>query len=172
MKRWQWPCATERVGFLSCPTSKPGSPRRTRQSDGLSVQWCPTLPQFLLMFGTTAIHDAFSLYGRPRAYSWDPGDQASMMYAYPVGPARDVSSHSPFSVLLSPTNYYLVTFHGTRNCREHGSPDRSHLRCSVPSFEHPLSSYTGPFVSERGPRASIHRFYDEILTPLSLAIRL
>lgn len=36
-----------------------------------------------------AIHDAFSLYGRPRAYSWDPRDEASMMYAYPVGPARD-----------------------------------------------------------------------------------
>ncbi|KAI9512071.1 hypothetical protein F5148DRAFT_1165993 [Russula earlei] len=36
-----------------------------------------------------AFHDAFSLYGRPRAYSWDPRDQASMMFAYPVGPARD-----------------------------------------------------------------------------------
>jgi hypothetical protein len=104
------------------------------------------------MFGTTAIHDVFSLYGRPRAYSWDPRDEASMMYAYPVGPARDVSFHPPFSVLLSPINYYPVTFLGTRNGREHGSPDRSHLCCSVPSFERPLSSYTSPFVSERGPK--------------------
>ncbi|KAF8501683.1 hypothetical protein F5888DRAFT_1608933 [Russula emetica] len=99
-----------------------------------------------------AIHDAFSLYGRPRAYSWDPRDEASMMYAYPVGPARDVSFHCPFSVPLSPINYYPVTFLGTRNGREPGPPDRSHLRCSFPSFEHPLSSYTGPFVSERGPQ--------------------
>ncbi|KAI0001474.1 hypothetical protein BJV74DRAFT_818881 [Russula compacta] len=39
-----------------------------------------------------AYHDAFSLYGRPRAYSWDPRDLASMMFAYPVGPTRDVIS--------------------------------------------------------------------------------
>jgi len=58
------------------------------------------------MFGATAIHDAFSLYGRPRAYSWDPRDEASMMYAYPVGPARDVSFHSHFSAPLSLINYY------------------------------------------------------------------
>ncbi|KAH9959584.1 hypothetical protein BC827DRAFT_1212394 [Russula dissimulans] len=38
----------------------------------------------------TAFHDTFSLYGRPRAYSWDPRDQSSMMYGYPVGPARDL----------------------------------------------------------------------------------
>jgi CCR4-NOT transcriptional complex subunit CAF120 len=104
MKRWQWPCASERVGFLSCLSSKPVSPRRTRQLDGLSVQWRPTLSQFLLIFGTTAIRDVFSLYGRPSAYSWYPRDEASMMYAYPVGPAGDVthvSFHSPFSVLLS-----------------------------------------------------------------------
>src|SRR6266404_9734673 len=53
-------------------------------------------------------------------------------------------------MLRSPMNYYSVTFLGTRIGREHGSPDRKYLRCSVPSFEHPLSSYTGPFVSERG----------------------
>jgi CCR4-NOT transcriptional complex subunit CAF120 len=40
---------------------------------------------------TAAFHDAFSLYGRPRAYSWDPREQVSMMFAYPFGPARDVS---------------------------------------------------------------------------------
>ena len=80
------------------------------------------------MFGTTAIHDAFLLYGRPRAYSWDPRDEASMMYAYPIGPVREVSFHSPFSMPLSPINYHPVTFLGTRNSREHGSPDRPHLR--------------------------------------------
>ena len=105
------------------------------------------------MFATTAIHDAFSLYGRPRAYSWDPRDEASMMYAYPVGPARDVSLHFPL-VFLSPINYNPVAFLGTRNGRKHGSPDRSHLRCSVPPFEHPHSSYSGPFVSERDPQTA------------------
>ncbi|KAI0250241.1 hypothetical protein BJV78DRAFT_1128264 [Lactifluus subvellereus] len=38
-----------------------------------------------------AFHDAFSQYGRPRSYSWDPRDPSSMMYAYPVGPNRNVS---------------------------------------------------------------------------------
>jgi hypothetical protein len=33
------------------------------------------------------------------------------MYAYPIGPARDVSSR---------INYYPVTFLGTRIGREHG----------------------------------------------------
>ena len=36
------------------------------------------------------IHDAFELYGRPRQYSWDPRDPRSMMFAYPIGPQRDV----------------------------------------------------------------------------------
>src|SRR5229473_2062627 len=53
---------------------------------------------FSSYLATTAFHDVFSLYGRPRAYSWDPRDDASMMYAYPVGPARDVSFRSPCSV--------------------------------------------------------------------------
>ncbi|GJE88684.1 hypothetical protein PsYK624_047670 [Phanerochaete sordida] len=35
------------------------------------------------------IHDAFELYGRPRAYSWDPRDPNSMMFAYPIGPRKD-----------------------------------------------------------------------------------
>lgn len=39
----------------------------------------------------TAFHDSFSLYGRPKAYSWDPRDVSSMMFAYPAGPSRDVS---------------------------------------------------------------------------------
>ncbi|KAG6334647.1 hypothetical protein ID866_4443 [Astraeus odoratus] len=37
-----------------------------------------------------AIHDAFELYGRPKAYTWDPREQLSMMFAYPVGPGRDL----------------------------------------------------------------------------------
>jgi hypothetical protein len=122
------------------------------------------------MFGTTAIHDAFSLYGRPRAYSWDPRDEASMMYAYPVGPTRDVSFPTQCSSHL--LNCYPVTFLRTRNGREHGSPDRWHLRYSVPSFEHTLPSYTGRFVSELGTCASTHRFYDEIPTHLSLELQL
>ncbi|KZV88890.1 hypothetical protein EXIGLDRAFT_678466 [Exidia glandulosa HHB12029] len=36
-----------------------------------------------------AMHDAFQLYGRPAAYTWDPREPQSMMFAYPVGPLRD-----------------------------------------------------------------------------------
>ncbi|KIJ13455.1 hypothetical protein PAXINDRAFT_170519 [Paxillus involutus ATCC 200175] len=37
-----------------------------------------------------ALHDAFELYGRPKPYTWDPRDPLSTMFAYPVGPARDL----------------------------------------------------------------------------------
>ncbi|KAH7884450.1 hypothetical protein F5I97DRAFT_1456898 [Phlebopus sp. FC_14] len=37
-----------------------------------------------------ALHDAFQLYGRPKSYTWDPRDPISMMFGYPVGPARDL----------------------------------------------------------------------------------
>ncbi|EKM58341.1 uncharacterized protein PHACADRAFT_90445 [Phanerochaete carnosa HHB-10118-sp] len=37
-----------------------------------------------------AIHDAFELYGRPQMYSWDPRDPGSMMFAYPIGPHKDL----------------------------------------------------------------------------------
>ncbi|OAX42491.1 hypothetical protein K503DRAFT_766758 [Rhizopogon vinicolor AM-OR11-026] len=37
-----------------------------------------------------ALHDAFELYGRPKAYTWDPRDPTSMMFAYPIGPGRDL----------------------------------------------------------------------------------
>lgn len=40
--------------------------------------------------GVAAVHDAFELYGRPKMYSWDPRDVQSMMFAYPIGPNRDV----------------------------------------------------------------------------------
>ncbi|KAG5646986.1 hypothetical protein DXG03_001710 [Asterophora parasitica] len=37
-----------------------------------------------------AVHDAFELYGRPEAWTWDPRDPISLMFAYPVGPNKDV----------------------------------------------------------------------------------
>ncbi|KAL4072674.1 hypothetical protein V8B97DRAFT_1870105 [Scleroderma yunnanense] len=37
-----------------------------------------------------AIHDAFELYGRPKSYTWDPREQISMMFGYPVGSGRDL----------------------------------------------------------------------------------
>lgn len=37
-----------------------------------------------------ALHDAFELYGRPEAWTWDPRDPISLMFAYPVGPNKDV----------------------------------------------------------------------------------
>ena len=36
------------------------------------------------------IHDAFEMYGRPRMYSWDPREAPSMMFAYPIGPHKEV----------------------------------------------------------------------------------
>ncbi|KAK2463437.1 hypothetical protein APHAL10511_004523 [Amanita phalloides] len=36
-----------------------------------------------------ALHDAFGLYGRPHAWTWDPRDRASMMFGYPVGPQKE-----------------------------------------------------------------------------------
>ncbi|KAK7690672.1 hypothetical protein QCA50_005771 [Cerrena zonata] len=35
-------------------------------------------------------HDAFELYGRPRMYSWDPREPQSMMFAYPIGPHKEL----------------------------------------------------------------------------------
>ncbi len=37
-----------------------------------------------------AYHDAFQLYGRPQAWTWDPREPTSLMFAYPVGPDKDV----------------------------------------------------------------------------------
>ncbi|KAG6888430.1 hypothetical protein C0992_008510 [Termitomyces sp. T32_za158] len=37
-----------------------------------------------------AIHDAFEMYGRPDAWTWDPRDPVSLMFAYPVGPNKDL----------------------------------------------------------------------------------
>ncbi|PFH52925.1 hypothetical protein AMATHDRAFT_172403 [Amanita thiersii Skay4041] len=36
-----------------------------------------------------AIHDAFGLYGRPGAWTWDPRNEVSMMFGYPVGQNKD-----------------------------------------------------------------------------------
>lgn len=38
-----------------------------------------------------SLHDAFRLYGRPHAYNWNPRDPSSLMFAYPVGPNKNVS---------------------------------------------------------------------------------
>ncbi|KAK7050878.1 hypothetical protein VNI00_004990 [Paramarasmius palmivorus] len=37
-----------------------------------------------------AFHDAFKLYGRPQAWTWDPRDPVSLMFGYPVGPHKDL----------------------------------------------------------------------------------
>lgn len=37
-----------------------------------------------------AFHDAFGLYGRPQAWTWDPRDAQSLMFAYPVGEHKEV----------------------------------------------------------------------------------
>ena len=39
-----------------------------------------------------ALHDAFDLYGRPEAWTWDPRDPSSLLFGYPVGPMKDASS--------------------------------------------------------------------------------
>ncbi|KAF4613981.1 hypothetical protein D9613_007907 [Agrocybe pediades] len=36
-----------------------------------------------------ALHDAFELYGRPDAWTWDPRDPVSLMFGYPVGPQKE-----------------------------------------------------------------------------------
>lgn len=50
----------------------------------------PSCSEFIDHRTTLAIHDAFELYGRPKMYSWDPRDSVSMMFAYPIGPEKQV----------------------------------------------------------------------------------
>jgi len=45
-----------------------------------------------LTLNFVALHDAFELYGRPDAWTWDPRDPKSLMFGYPVGPQKEVSS--------------------------------------------------------------------------------
>ncbi|KAH9928283.1 uncharacterized protein B0H18DRAFT_1117968 [Fomitopsis serialis] len=60
--------------------------------------WLMVLPEFEgsniraseMLRWLIALHDTFELYGRPRQYSWDPRDPRSMMFAYPIGPQRDM----------------------------------------------------------------------------------
>ena len=54
----------------------------------------------LTNFYNIAFHDAFELYGRPRAYTWDPRDPASLMFGYPVGPNKEVRSLSYLHILI------------------------------------------------------------------------
>lgn len=49
-----------------------------------------TNPPFKLKF--SGLHDAFGLYGRPNGYSWNPRDPNSLMFAYPIGPRKDVGA--------------------------------------------------------------------------------
>lgn len=54
-----------------------------------------TLSRTCLTSSFTALHDAFELYGRPEAWTWDPRDPISLMFGYPVGPQKEVRSCFP-----------------------------------------------------------------------------
>jgi CCR4-NOT transcriptional complex subunit CAF120 len=59
----------------------------------------------------TALHDAFNLYGRPQAWSWDPRQRHSLMFAYPVGPQKDVGHFWLNRLLNLLTFLSIATFH-------------------------------------------------------------
>ena len=62
----------------------------------------------------SALHDAYSLYGRLGAYIWDPRHSSSMWFAYPVGAQRPVGLSICFK--LDPTDArYLATVSRTRS---------------------------------------------------------
>ena len=68
---------------------------------------------------TLAIHDAFELYGRPEMYSWDPRDPASMMFAYPIGPERQVRPQTAiYGRHLEHAWWLLAPLPGSRGCRD------------------------------------------------------
>lgn len=53
---------------------------------------------------SSATHDAFSLYGRPARYNWDPRHPKSMWFGYPIGPQRGVRlfvKHNLFCLTLT-----------------------------------------------------------------------
>ena len=62
------------------------------------VGMCPHFMSIYMLIRASALHDAFELYGRPKSYTWDPRDPLSMMFAYPVGPSRDVRAYLAFVV--------------------------------------------------------------------------
>jgi CCR4-NOT transcriptional complex subunit CAF120 len=41
-----------------------------------------------------ALHDAFELYGRPKAWNWDVRDPVSLFFGYPVGSQKAVGSYA------------------------------------------------------------------------------
>ncbi|KAJ3502700.1 hypothetical protein NLJ89_g8766 [Agrocybe chaxingu] len=59
--------------------------------------WCLIMPELENSTGQAAemlkwivaLHDAFELYGRPDAWTWDPRDPISLMFGYPVGPQKE-----------------------------------------------------------------------------------
>ena len=61
--------------------------------------WCLIMPQLDEKTPATSawvemlkwligFHDCFNLYGRPKAYSWDPRDPKSLFFSYPIGPQK------------------------------------------------------------------------------------
>jgi len=73
---------------------------------------------FTAITPTLAIHDAFELYGRPKMYSWDPRDSASMMFAYPIGPEKQVHPKTTiYGHHFELTWYLLAPLLGSRGRR-------------------------------------------------------
>ena len=164
MKKWQWACASERLGSLSCLSSKRGFPRRTRQSDGLLVQWYLIPSQLLLMFGNYSLSRCvFAIWTTSRLLL-GPSRRSLNDVCLPRWPRsrRKLPLPLPCALLIFK---FSVTFLGTRIGRDHGPPDRSHLRCSVLPFEHPLSSYSGPSLSSCGSQTA--KFQCTLNTPFS-----
>ena len=77
---------------LIMPEFEPGNPQTKEMLRWLMGKLLVDSRSICADFRSSAVHDAFRLYGRPKQYSWDPRDPASLMFAYPVGPNRDVSA--------------------------------------------------------------------------------
>lgn len=63
---------------------------------------------------TVGLHDAFELHGRPTAYTWDPYDHKSQMFAYPVGEHKDVCLSFECKSLAALLNHPSGSFFTTR----------------------------------------------------------
>lgn len=79
-----------------------------------------------------AFHDAFALYGRPQSWVWDPRSPTSLMFAYPVGPQKDVRSSviSPGSLPTLPYSFSSLTGNWPRRW----TLETMALPSSVPDF--------------------------------------
>src|SRR5229473_4661503 len=123
MKRWQWPCASERLGSLSCPSSKLEFPRRMRRSDGLSVQWCPTLSQFLLIFGDYSFSRCVLPIWPTSCLLLGPSRRCFNDVCLPRWSRSRREFPLPLLSFRSPVDYCSVTFLGKRLSRDPGSPE-------------------------------------------------